>query len=667
MAGLTWRDVAAPDFRTSLEGYKTFSNMLGDAFSGLDRGLGKFDAGLSERANSEIMAAAIQQRDPAAFKKALEAGTILNGVDTRRINPETFQFLNNQAGTLLNQATAETNLENLNYNTGRTKDANSRTDAARDASNQYMVALANGDEGKAAQILAANPALLNQNADQVSALLSGGQNLTKGTVDIAGGRLNNTGKAQSNRREDWQFGVDKETYAERKAGDAAAVEMLELSSDPESARAAFTSGRYAGLSPSAKLAALERLNGTFGNIFAPEDLGISSGSGGAGGATPTGSADDITRGFNYVANGKGYSALPSTVTTQGAARDYQQSMNNRGVRETAVGLYQIVGRTREHYAKKAFGDGWRNQPLNAQTDDLIAKEIFLDPKHRSVSAIRKQWVGLNKYSDAQVANILKMPWEQAREYISKVESPGGVSAGQVLADGNVASALIADRVNKNNINSAGPAWERSMTDTSSLSQVSGELVKGEFSGVKRSWVESQIQNIYKRGIVNGKPTINYATAGEILKKNLRNQEKAPGAFEDIFNIRKAGQGSGRPDVKAIDNEGISADIAELRGTGGVGRAIGQNSLAAKAGSVQAAQSQLAQAQNQLARTLQRAQTQPGLAAQIPRLQARVEAAQAQLQGLLIDVSNDPTVSTPPPRRSMGALDFVSEALRRASK
>lgn len=649
---LTWRDVAAPDFRTSLEGYRTFSDMLSTGLNGLSRGLDRFDERQTGVANNQIMLAALRERDPEAFKAALESGSLVQGIDPRRISAETLGFLNNQAGALLNQATAEENLSNLRYNTERVRNTNTRTDAARTAANAYLAAASMGDEGTMREILKSNPALGQLDAGQLQSLVTGGQGLVKGDVDITGGRLDNVGQRLQNERGEWQFDVDKASYADQQAGQAALLDITEQSMSAEDARAAFTSGAYAKLSPGAKMVALQGLNGLYGNIFAPTDLGVSvSGSGGgAGGSFDMGQAQSSVA-STLQASGMSAPVVAGFLGNFHVEGGYGGAKGDGG---SAAGIAQWRGERQTNF-ERVIGKPVERATIADQAK-FVAWEMQ-NPKAAGMTVAQRDAI-LNARTPEEAARLIDKHYERSSGAHTDRRVAAARSAASLLGAATSASTEIAVRARQNDVNSIIPGWEKSMQDNRSLSQISGSLTNGEFKGTDRAWVEEQVNSIYRRSFVNGRPTINYATAGEILKKNIRNERRSDPL--DIFSIRPAGTASGRA-VRAIDNRGIAADIAQAqRITQGIGQRQG---LAAASGAVQAAQADLAQKQAKLNAALQRATTQPGVANQLPRLQADVARSSQRLEGLLRSAASDDTLSSNTPRRAASPSDAVGSAMR----
>lgn len=110
MAALTWRDVAAPDFGTSLQGINQFSRLLDNAFEGGIGAIDKYDRVQDEIANRAINERSLAVRDPAELAARIADGSIL-GNDRFRASTATLQALDNRVGALQNESLGRINLE----------------------------------------------------------------------------------------------------------------------------------------------------------------------------------------------------------------------------------------------------------------------------------------------------------------------------------------------------------------------------------------------------------------------------------------------------------------------------------------------------------------------------------------------------------------------------
>ncbi|HSC51981.1 MAG TPA: hypothetical protein VLC98_00050 [Phnomibacter sp.] len=79
--------------------------------------------------------------------------------------------------------------------------------------------------------------------------------------------------------------------------------------------------------------------------------------------------------------------IPLSEGTFGYAHDFGQTLidKTRGqvgagpnLGTSAVGAYQMIGSTMENYAKRAFGENWREVPFTFENQQAVAKEIYND-------------------------------------------------------------------------------------------------------------------------------------------------------------------------------------------------------------------------------------------------------------------------------------------------
>lgn len=143
----------------------------------------------------------------------------------------------------------------------------------------------------------------------------------------------------------------------------------------------------------------------------------------AGNSYSNPTAGDASRVMNYQARNAGVAAIPDSVQNLGQFSDFAIGLNNRGVKSSAAGTYQITGGTYREFAPKVFGSNWRNVPLSPQTEDAVGRAIFEAAKG-DPAKLRGRWVSLSANEARQIAN---MPWEQARGVIAAGESGGSVA------------------------------------------------------------------------------------------------------------------------------------------------------------------------------------------------------------------------------------------------
>lgn len=610
MAQLTWREMQAPDLSTSLRGYQQFTSLLDSALGRAQGTVDRIDGAMNERANTGALKIAAAIQDPEQAKAILTDPRLMND----RVNAQTVGALAARPGQLINQAAAETNLADMK----RTQSQSIAQDAlAGDIARGYELRAAEGAgtlgaDGRAelrdinARISAAAGQVGSKNTLTNLGALSGAEDQALGRAST---RLGMDRTRQDMSQSATRFNWDVTDRADQQAGMAAFMAMQNQSYDRESALASFTSGEFSKLSPGAKMYALQQLNSSWGNIYQPEDLASMSGFSGSGG----GGAGTGMNVMNYQARGAGFGAVPANIQTMGDASAYADKINAAGVPSSAMGPYQIVGNTRDGYAKKLFGANWKSQPYSVENETRIATAIFNDNKG-SAQALRNQWVSL---SPAEAERVRKMPAQQALAYIANKES--GASAASLFGTQAGAALRIGqDRVGKS---SAGALIQAAANGPTNPLDVVDQL-KGNarFAGTSREFLTTEINDIVRRSNGNITP----AQAGVILQDAARENNDSWGWVNRLsgnsVRINKAGD---RLNRTYIDNE-----IKRAAGGGLVQDAVREADVQTSVQGMAVAQANLSRAQSAYQNAIRRQAVQPGVAAQIPRLKAQLDAAQA---------------------------------------
>ena len=76
---ITWRNVEAPDFRSSMAGISEFGRLFGNATGGLAGALDGFQKDQMASADREVAARALAIQNPQAFQSALADGSLIGG------------------------------------------------------------------------------------------------------------------------------------------------------------------------------------------------------------------------------------------------------------------------------------------------------------------------------------------------------------------------------------------------------------------------------------------------------------------------------------------------------------------------------------------------------------------------------------------------------------
>ncbi len=646
MAALTWRNVDAPDFTPSMRGYETFSRLLDNAFKTASGGLDTFDAAQDENANTAVIAAAMRERDPEAYQKALATGLFTNGVDPKRINAATFGALNSQATLLLNQATQSQQLGELKRTTGQ----NVALDALAPEALNIQALKEAGDLQGAAKA----QALLNEKLGAVgyrnaSTVNKDIRDAEEFGVDIFGKREEQKFSKNRDTRDQTRLGLEVGRDAregerfnweitdrkEQRLGDAAALAVLSQSGNKEDALAAFSSPELTKLPAGARMRAMQRINESMGNIYTQDQLATQAGYSPAASVGVGTGAAGFDRVMNYEAANAGFGSVPASVKTLGQASDFAKQVNRAGVASSAMGAFQIVGQTMRNYGPKVFGADWQNKEFNLANQDKIAEAIFNDHKD-SAAKLAGQWVSL---SPAEAERVRKMPWSEARKVIAGKESsasPAQLGSPTTIIQG-ATLRRSAENVNKAPVDKILAA----ATQDLSTKEVVDQLRAGSFKGTDAGFLNRNIQDIVRRSRTkDGRYTINNAQAAEILKTALTESDGGSGSvIYDKLNNFIPGKGvrdsifNANNSVRVnkegwrLNNATIEEEIQRFK-RGVISRDLDrENTRGTDVQSVQVAASNLASARAAYQSALMRVPTQPGVAANLPRLQARMAAAE----------------------------------------
>ena len=629
MAQLTWRELSPPDLSGSLRGVQTAGELINRALSDLQTGLSEFDASKSNAVNNQIALEIAAAQDPEAAK--LLAASLAQRPDARRINAQTAALASVRPGQLIQQAAAETNLADMKLNSSQraAQDALS-SDLARGIQLQDAAGKGTLDAAGAAELATIN-ARIAAAAGQVGSRNTLGNlgalsDAERVGLGLATGRLNNdatrlgmdrTRLDMDQTRQNMAFAAQDQSFKvedrnDQKAGQAAFLAMSSqiIPGDRESAMAAFNDPAFARLSPGAKMYAFQQINSAVGNLFAPQQLADASGFTGSGGGSGSGTGMNV---MNYQARGAGFGSVPSNIKTLGDASAYADRINAAGVPSSAMGPYQIVGNTRDGYAKKLFGANWKSMPYSVENETRIATAIFNDNKG-SAQALRKQWVSL---SPAEAERVRKMPTQQALAYIAQKES--GASAASLF--GTQAGATLRVGQDREGKSSATALINAAANSPSNPLDVVDQLRKQpRFAETNRTFLKDQLDDIVRRG--NG--SITYAQAGVILQDAARENNNSWGITNWVqgnsARINKAGD--------RINGQYITNEIERAKKGGVVGDAVREADVQSSIQTMASAQARLARAQAAYQNALSLVNTRPGVAAQLPRLKAEMDAARA---------------------------------------
>lgn len=649
MAQLQWRDVAAPNLGVSLEGIKTFADMLGGAFNKADAGLTRFDNTLSAEANQGLALDIAAAQDADAAKQLVS--TLRDRPNSQRFNTAMIAAAAARPGELTTQAAGELALSKGQYDHNRVVDTNTRTDAARTDVNRYLDLYANGKAGEAEAFRSSSESIKNLDAATMLGLIQGGQNIEKGQVDIAGGYLDNTGKGISNATNTFQLQTARQAEQDRVAVAGMMANIGLGAMDADSARS-WLDANKSRFTPTQLGMAMGNINALFPGTFGTAELG-SPAAGGAGGdgtwTTSSGMASAESGGRWGIVNGEGYGGRNQF----GAAR----------LADAAAAGIIPRGMTGAQFArlppeKQMEVENWHWADIDRQAESR----------------------GLNRYLGQTVGGVRVTPG--AIRGMAQIGGVGGAlqflrtggrhnpsdSNGKSIRDYGIqfsnaptnnpslprqAATELAFGAAQSGANGVNPQrLVAALSDTSTPDEVATKLADA-FPGVPKTWLVGQINRL---GRENNIPP---GVAGEMLRRNVGEQSDRLGeiwsrdrGFQNpLPGLGRALTGQRTPNLaggRRLDDAGLIRDIEDWKS----GRILGRVDVQAQAAEGQAALASAQQAALTAQAQYAAAARRPGMAAQLPIYQARMEAANARVQALARSVAGGPrrmAVDTPPPR------------------
>ena len=435
MAALTWRNIDAPDFRASMEGYSRFSELLGDSIGNLQRGVNTFEREQDKQQEAAFQRETAKYGSAELLAQALQQDPTL-GLKADRISPQALDAAQGRVNMLMGREDARlgiidktADIENDAYVRGRAKDANVVTDALKPIFAQVQAANAEGTpEGRArAQaIIKQNEALFAQATPETqAALLSNGMDWQKQGLSLSSDILRNE-------QAEFEFTNAKEAYAQdKKAQDIFAnIQQDPSVSDATSAIASLnTLGLTDGAQYNKVRAAIIANYGGGGNEYAQTTVegAVPTGDAGGGGANRSyrgGSAYNAVLG-----DGKfGLPRKPISEMTMGEVFEFGRNTlipnskkagvgrDSRGLLgSSAVGAYQTTSSTLKAYGQKIYGDAWKTTKFTPAVQDTIGEAIFNDNKRGN---LKKTWEGLPDTRPGAYAN---KTWAEMKQIINRYE------------------------------------------------------------------------------------------------------------------------------------------------------------------------------------------------------------------------------------------------------
>lgn len=443
MAALTWRDVAAPDYRGVQGSINSAADLLAKSTSGLSGALTQFG---DQQALQQLAAYTDAQK--------LQADIQSGRFNVANASPEALATIMGRPSSLLKDAASQQTLtQDALMNPGRLTTQTLTNDTSQEALNQSRLM---------------NPYLLNsiKRADQLGIATLPNQLEAAAQTGRLAAVQNPAAVTQASRTialADRTHASQEDAYAAQ--NDLRAVEAQGGLATQSAAMQVYNNAVAKGASGPYIDQIKATISARFPAAFAPVGGGANGdGLSNLGSVTPVGtgaaalltSANPATagtqNGSSYdVVYGSGEGGLPLppkpvTQSTVGEVVDWGKNVlipatkgtlkDSPGLGTSAVGKYQFTQGTLNEYGPKVLGADWRNQPFDAANQDKLAEALFNDRKGGN---LKDTWQGLPNTAPGAYKDI---PWAQMKEMISAVESPVNppTNAQQLSVENNVNKA-----------------------------------------------------------------------------------------------------------------------------------------------------------------------------------------------------------------------------------
>jgi lysozyme family protein len=624
MAQLTWRNVDAPNFSGSLDGYKTFSDLINRAGATATGAVTAYDDSISNGVNQGIRAAMQRYQDPAARQQALASGEFLQGIDPRRVSTDTFNAMDKGVSDLTAQ---NTNM----YNMKRTQEKDAALDASVPDLLIYAGAAARGDTAgmRTAQGAAS---FGNLRGDQ---LLDMFKNV---------GGIANTG-----------VGIRKDVQSQEASAIASEIiPGIGVASDIPALL--FKNPKWANAAPEVKQGVQNLIAAAgWGSAFGPQ-----AGAVGGGGITPgfAGATESILRREGGYTSSDGASGAPANFGINQKANPDIDVKNL--TKDKAVQLYK------ERYWDAIGGDSLPPAIQGTAMDAAVNQGPGNAKKWVEQSG--GDPVKFNALRRAHYEDLLKQPkhaenrstWMERLDYYDKQAVNGGTDAVAGLID----AAKRAKLNTPAELNSAGASATldakmalsmKNLTGLSSVMAKGGDLSNPSdiATALNEKWKTIPHPVLMEEiNRISEKYEITPALAGEILLN------KGMGSGSVRFTLPQwltgnAFKGTGyEPNEKRIE-----ALANALKTPMGQSRVAENDAIVAIGAAVDAAKDKFTAANQEYLQLRARAADNPALAGSVLRSEQRLATAEKQYQDAILRQDNskvakqefpDKTTDKPPP-------------------
>ena len=511
MAVLTWRNVDAPDFRSSMEALKLSTGLLGNGLSGIKNAVNEFDGEIGSAANKAIQMRLAQMGTSAEVDAARKDGGFMNGVDPRYLTSETINAPDARYNSLLGKETAlaETRWDNRNRPQQLAEEEARR--GVTPSLQGYDQVLRTRDQKQIAAYEAANPQLRNPNlsfADTTS--LIDMRNTTQRTA------LNENLAATDRSRSDLG-------YTEGRDGIELAYKARTTAFDLPSVIAKINASDR---SPAVKEAAIRQAKTFTYDTSAYAGMPSSMG-GGSIGPEPMGAAigtapkGERNKNLGNLEDGPFARSQPGYKGSDGRFAIFDTPENGNAAQQ------RLLSRA---YIDKGFNTPFKIVDRYAGADAKDGENSAASVRNYKSYIARKLGIGVN---DVVPQDKVPQLAQAMREFENGGQTSGGggrsIAAGPYRGDSADMVATKSEAINVGvrnryavlNPNGVSMEYGAASADSRVPSVAAAELIKTvpAFAGQPASYVAEEINKVYETLIKDKVKGASYGVAALILKNS----------------------------------------------------------------------------------------------------------------------------------------------------
>jgi hypothetical protein len=504
-APLTWRNVDAPDFRGSMDGYRIAGQSFDRAFQGISQGLDKFDEYRRTQAENAVLNASTAFADPAALRDAIASGAVFNGVDRSLVGRAALGALDTRAGTLLQQAAGQQELNTAKQlDPLRVRQAGLNIDKT-ELDNRFGTATFDtrvNQLGANLQSTQANTAQTRQETDQRGRLFPG-------QLSLQGLQIDNATLGRDRGR--YQFANEQEADAAAKEARGLISELSVGAAGPVDMQTILGTDRFRKLSPGAQAVVLQSI---------PNATGVQRALTAAAGPTVGGafaSNIPIPETHNYV-----QSILRNAGTVQGTNAEKAEQLLPHLIRQESGGRDNVtspVGAQGRTQVMPATGvdPGFGVRPMQNQTPqefERFGRDYLKAMLDRYDGDPAKALAAYNA-GPGRVDN-----WTGGSANSREARTDAATLAAQAGRSGTNISVARGQTIDGTLI----PGYREAADAREAPVDVARRLAKEKYPGVSEAELLTRVQETMARGRVNptqaGLILADSAVGAGMLRRNL---------------------------------------------------------------------------------------------------------------------------------------------------